>query len=167
MSPGFNWRGVNLIQIAESRSHNGDRLAQYCLSKLDDLLNGIDSFEPIQYVNHSSAGIQWLLLDSSPLRDPKGLVQGILISVHDISSLHTATAVSINRLSSSPISRLLPMCAVCKRIRDNQEDWHSLESYLKNHLQIEFTHDICTECIGQLYPQYASLVERKRGTHGL
>ncbi|GGA37254.1 PAS domain-containing protein [Paenibacillus physcomitrellae] len=160
----FNWHGVNLLQMDAFRSAYGDQLTRYCLSKLDDLLQGLDSFEPVQFNHHTSAGVQWLMLEIAPLADQTGYVQGLVISLHDISALHTET-VSSDRAEEKPnflMSRLLPMCAVCKRIRDSQDDWHSLESYLKNHLHIELTHDICTECMGHLYPQYAAILEKKQ-----
>lgn len=41
---------------------------------------------------------------------------------------------------------ILPICAWCKKIRDEQGNWHRLESYIKNHSEAEFTHGICPEC---------------------
>ncbi|ANS73531.1 hypothetical protein AWM70_02190 [Paenibacillus yonginensis] len=160
----FDWHGVNLIQMAECRSDFGDHLAKYCLSKLDELLQGADSFEPVQFHHHTITGPQWLMLEIAPLLDQTRRPQGLVISLHDISALHTETVASLASDGSvdSSISQLLPMCAVCKRIRDNQDHWHSLESYLKTHLHIEFTHDICTECMGHLYPQYAAILEKKQ-----
>ena len=42
---------------------------------------------------------------------------------------------------------LLPMCAWCKRIRDEQGKWNSLESYLSDHSEADVTHGICPDCI--------------------
>lgn len=42
---------------------------------------------------------------------------------------------------------LLPICAWCKRIRDEQGDWHILETYVHDHSEASFTHGICPECI--------------------
>ncbi len=41
---------------------------------------------------------------------------------------------------------LLPICAVCKRIRDDQGYWRQLETYLSEHLQTEFSHSYCPQC---------------------
>ncbi len=48
---------------------------------------------------------------------------------------------------------LLPICARCKKIRDDQRYWHRLEEYFLNHLSVTFTHSICPECIKELYPE--------------
>lgn len=41
---------------------------------------------------------------------------------------------------------LLPICAYCKRIRDDAEHWGSLESYIEQRSEAQFSHGICPEC---------------------
>ena len=41
---------------------------------------------------------------------------------------------------------LLPICAYCKRIRDDQEHWGSLEGYIEKRSEAQFSHGICPEC---------------------
>jgi DNA-binding response OmpR family regulator len=41
---------------------------------------------------------------------------------------------------------LLPICAYCKRIRDEQENWGSLEGYIEQRSEAQFSHGICPEC---------------------
>ncbi|MEW6488039.1 MAG: hypothetical protein AB1578_08995, partial [Thermodesulfobacteriota bacterium] len=50
------------------------------------------------------------------------------------------------------LSGLLPICASCKRIRDDKGYWNQLEAYLQAHSEAEFTHGICPECQEALYP---------------
>lgn len=40
----------------------------------------------------------------------------------------------------------MPICTWCKRIRDNENQWHVLEVYLTRELGLEFTHGVCPEC---------------------
>lgn len=51
------------------------------------------------------------------------------------------------------LSGLLPICASCKKIRDDHGYWHQVESYLSHHSEAMFSHGICPECIEQLYPE--------------
>ena len=51
------------------------------------------------------------------------------------------------------LSGLIPICASCKKIRDDKGYWNQLESYLKAHSDADFTHGICPECVKKLYPQ--------------
>lgn len=49
---------------------------------------------------------------------------------------------------------LIPICANCKKIRDDEGYWKEVESYIHEHSDAEFTHGICPDCIKKLYPQY-------------
>ena len=50
------------------------------------------------------------------------------------------------------LSGVLPICAQCKKIRDSADDWHSLEKYIIDRSDANFTHGICPECADNLYP---------------
>jgi PAS domain S-box-containing protein len=50
---------------------------------------------------------------------------------------------------------LLPICANCKRIRDDQGYWRTVEAYVREHSEAEFTHGLCPDCARQLYSDYA------------
>jgi len=50
---------------------------------------------------------------------------------------------------------LIPICAACKKIRDDTGYWNQLEGYLHTHTEAEFSHGICPECVRRLYPDLA------------
>ncbi len=50
------------------------------------------------------------------------------------------------------LSGLLPICASCKKIRDEKGYWKQIETYIQNHSEAEFTHSICQKCAKELYP---------------
>jgi len=50
---------------------------------------------------------------------------------------------------------LLPICAGCKKIRDDKGFWHAVEVYFHEHAHTDFTHSMCPECIKKLYPKAA------------
>ena len=50
------------------------------------------------------------------------------------------------------LSGLLPICASCKKIRDDKGYWNQIESYIRRHSEAEFTHSICPDCSRRLYP---------------
>ena len=52
------------------------------------------------------------------------------------------------------LKRLLPMCANCKKIRDDTGYWNQIESYLKEHADTSFTHSVCPDCMKELYPEF-------------
>ena len=45
------------------------------------------------------------------------------------------------------LKELLPICAWCKRVRDDKDYWHSIEEYLHVHTGTDFTHGICPHCV--------------------
>jgi hypothetical protein len=47
---------------------------------------------------------------------------------------------------------LLPVCAACRKIRDDQGHWDDLETYVRKHCDADFTHGICPSCAQELYP---------------
>jgi len=47
---------------------------------------------------------------------------------------------------------ILPICARCKRIRDENGQWFSVESYIKGHSEADFSHLICPECLDRHFP---------------
>jgi PAS domain S-box-containing protein len=48
---------------------------------------------------------------------------------------------------------LLPICASCKKIRDDQGYWNQLEDYIQKHSEAEFSHSVCPDCAKILYPE--------------
>ncbi len=51
------------------------------------------------------------------------------------------------------LSGLLPICCSCKKIRDDTGYWQSIEKYISEHSQAQFTHGLCQECAHKLYPE--------------
>jgi two-component system, response regulator PdtaR len=50
------------------------------------------------------------------------------------------------------LSQLLRACAGCRKIQDEQGQWHQMESYLTEHSDLTFSHGLCPECSHSLYP---------------
>jgi hypothetical protein len=49
---------------------------------------------------------------------------------------------------------ILPICAHCKKIRDDNGYWSRVESYIQRHSGAQFSHSICPECAKKYYPDY-------------
>ena len=59
------------------------------------------------------------------------------------------------------LSGLLPICASCKKIRNDEGYWQEIESYLHRHSDTRFSHGICPECAKKLYPEFADDLMKK------
>jgi hypothetical protein len=60
------------------------------------------------------------------------------------------------------LTGLLPICADCKQIRDGAGQWHSLEVYIRQRTDAEFTHGMCPTCVDRWYPEFAEPSESPR-----
>lgn len=52
------------------------------------------------------------------------------------------------------LTGFLPICASCKRIRNDKGRWEQIESYIHERSEAEFTHGICPDCMKKLYPEF-------------
>jgi len=56
---------------------------------------------------------------------------------------------------------LIPICASCKKIRDDQGYWNELEIYIAKNADIEFSHSLCPDCLRKHYPEeYERLIQK-------
>lgn len=62
------------------------------------------------------------------------------------------------------LSGLLPICAGCKKVRDDEGYWEQVETYIGAHSDIRFTHGLCPGCVETLYPEISKeiLAQTKR-----
>lgn len=99
---------------------------------------------------------------ASPLRDEKGKIIGAIESIRDITERKRAEEErekfilelreAVHKVKT--LSGLLPICAACKKIRNDKGYWEQIEVYIRDHSEAEFSHGICPECAKRLYPKY-------------
>ena len=56
------------------------------------------------------------------------------------------TELKAAREAVAQLRRLLPICAWCGRIRNNEGSWETIENYLGNKMNTQITHGLCSEC---------------------
>jgi PAS domain-containing protein len=78
------------------------------------------------------------LLRNAPRAEPGRPL--VILTLEDVSE--------IVRLRS-----LLPICAGCRKIRDGENYWRTVEEYFKRSLDIDFSHSFCEACAERLYPE--------------
>ncbi len=83
-----------------------------------------------------------------------GKMVGVVIVCRDVSERDRLIAQLEDALARvKQLSGLLPICAGCKKIRDDAGAWHPLESFIRSHSEADFSHGICPECVHRLYPE--------------
>jgi len=89
-----------------------------------------------------------------------GLKKPYSIMFRNLKQSEQSLQIEKNRLEAAlsqikTLSGLLPICANCKKIRDDRGYWNQIESYIRDHSDARFTHGICPECLKKLYPELA------------
>ena len=92
-----------------------------------------------------------ILLTVTGLTDDQGNINSIATTERDITEIKEALREKINQ--AAHFQELLPICSSCRKIRDEEGFWHHLESCLREHSNLEFTHSICEECKEKLYTE--------------
>jgi len=81
------------------------------------------------------------------------LIVPLWIIVRDVSRLEKTTVRLQDALDNiETLEGLLPICANCKNIRDDDGYWQQVEVYIRQHSKVNFSHSICPECAHKLYP---------------
>ena len=83
--------------------------------------------------------------------DTNILVRSIRYAI-ERQKLKTQLEVSLKKIKT--LSGLLPICASCKKIRDDKGYWNLLEVYISEHTNADFSHGICPDCAKKLYPKH-------------
>ena len=60
---------------------------------------------------------------------------------------------------------MLPICASCKKIRDDTGYWNQMETYISQHSGADFSHSICPPCMEKLYPEFAHHQRQEEQEH--
>lgn len=109
----------------------------------------------------SEAGVGAYLIKPSNPRDMERAVTIARARFQDLVELRRLNAelqVRNEKLQEAlatvkTLSGLLPICARCKKVRNDQGYWQHVEAYLQEHSAVEFTHGICPDCRRELYPR--------------
>jgi signal transduction histidine kinase len=107
----------------------------------------------------AAAGELWLDVRIDPVRDRWNEVAGQVIVVRDITRrklLEREREKLVSQLASAvgtvrTLEGILPLCAGCRKIREKDNSWSTLDAYVRRHTSVDFTHSFCPDCIERLY----------------
>jgi hypothetical protein len=125
-----------------------------CLKIYLDAFGRREIFEMEYRLRRHDGEYRWLFDRGVPYYELDGSFSGYIGSCIDVTerveSQEALRKAKENEIRS--LRGLLPICARCKKIRDDAGYWHQIETYIEKHSQAEFTHGICQDCISVLYP---------------
>ncbi|MHB8882274.1 MAG: PAS domain-containing protein [Thermodesulfovibrionales bacterium] len=110
---------------------------------------------------------------ASPLRDSIGITFAGIEAIRDISvrkkaekereALIGELQQALERINT--LKGLLPICAWCKKVRDDKGYWNRVEDYIEEHSNAAFTHGICPECLKKTDPEVYETLLRNPDLH--
>ncbi|MBI1912624.1 MAG: PAS domain S-box protein [Deltaproteobacteria bacterium] len=116
---------------------------------------GLDKFVNVVLTARGERTIEW---NNKFLRDESGVITATLSSGEDITERkrrEEEREALIKELTGAlanikTLKGLLPICATCKKIRDDKGYWKKLEIYIQEHSEADFSHGICPDCVKKM-----------------
>jgi PAS domain S-box-containing protein len=98
---------------------------------------------------------RWILDRGAPFHDATGEFAGYIGSCIDVTERVDAerTLSALRERELTELRELIPMCAYCKRVRDDAGFWERVETYVSRLTRRELTHGVCQECADRHFPE--------------
>jgi PAS domain S-box-containing protein len=93
-------------------------------------------------------GEKYFLTTVKPIKDGHGAVSFVICISKDITELRQA------REEIALLRGIIPICASCKNIRNDEGYWQRIEDYIASHSEAVFSHGLCPDCAAKLYPEF-------------
>ncbi|MGD0283290.1 MAG: PAS domain S-box protein, partial [Dissulfurispiraceae bacterium] len=153
--------GRNIHDVIHCSKADGPPLHLEECSMYNVIRTGVPSVSMNEVFTRKDGTIFPVSIVASPIME-NGKVVNAVIAFRDITvrkQIETEREKLIVELQEAlakvkQLSGLLPICASCKKIRDDRGYWNQIETYISEHSEALFSHAICPECGKKLYPEY-------------
>jgi len=122
------------VQISASEEHLGEQIPAPPGKELEDLSNAF---------NRMSTTLR---------KDRDSLEQKVQDRTAELTRMNKELKDALEQVKT--LSGLLPICASCKKVRDDKGYWQQIEQFISDHSDARFTHGICPQCAEKLYPEH-------------
>ena len=116
----------------------------------------LTAYETPELINQAGrAGAGAYLVKPPNHREMERTIAIALARFEDMRELRRLNAELQEALAKvKTLSGLLPICANCKRIRDDEGYWHDVAVYIRDHSEAEFSHGLCPDCAKKFFPEF-------------
>jgi len=162
--------GQSPAQLSTLKQPDGKDSQKASLEKIEEALTKGSTF--FQWVHRKKDGTTFpaeVMLSRLEV-EGKNITQALVRDVTSRKQIETERERLINELQEAMgqvkiLKGMLPICANCKKVRDDKGYWNQIESYVQQHTDASFTHGLCPDCAKQLYPElYAERKKKKEKT---
>lgn len=143
--PGIS--GAEVLARARELAPKAERIMITGYSEPDDIMAAINQGQVYRYILKpwTSGELRVAIIHAVERHQLKEENLALLLALEkknfELEELVRARTMELKNLQS-----LLPICSYCRKIRDDKNAWHELETYLHQHTDIIFTHGICPHC---------------------
>jgi GAF domain-containing protein len=117
-------------------------------------------FAPL-VIDGRAAGVMGLANKDGDFTAHDAAMAGALGELAALALRHSLTMDELREVNTSlrkalaevkTLRGILPICAGCKKIRDEAGYWHQVEEYIHAHSEADFTHGLCNDCVAEYFP---------------
>jgi PAS domain S-box-containing protein len=140
-----------------------------CMEFLQATIETGQRQEGVEYrVQHTDGTWYWHTSSAVPFTNEAGTIIGFYGIARDI-TMRKKEKEDLKDLVSKlqkaaeeikTLSGIVPICANCKKIRDDKGFWEHVEAYVSQHTEAQFSHSMCPDCMKKLYPEFCQ--DKKR-----
>lgn len=140
---------------------------------LDVMMPGMSGFDVCRELKKDSRTRDIPVIFLTALSDSEHMLEGFAVGGVDYVSKPFKSAELLARVKAHVSLRkahqeivrlqdILPICASCKKIRDDDGFWVQVEKYLSERIDMQFSHGICPDCMQKLYPDLVERLDSRR-----
>ncbi len=162
------WGGARYVgpaQFGEYKgwwAETGQRIAADEWAAARAITKGETSMDEVIDIECFDGTRKTILNSALPLQNAVGQITGAIIINQDITDRRRSELERerlVKQLQAAlaqvhTLSGLLPICAGCKKIRDETGQWRSIEAYVEDRSTVQFSHGLCPDCLSSLYPEH-------------
>lgn len=130
-----------------------------CLKIYTESFAKRETFEMNYRLRRADGAYRWIFDRGVPYTDAEGIFKGYIGSCIDVTERIEAEE-ALKKAKDEEINELrgfLPICAYCKKIRNDKNYWEQIETYISKRSAALFTHGICPDCEERLISDINSL----------
>ncbi len=152
---GFS--GSEYLGRGYSEYHSAEATSDF----MEKIAGVFETGESFRHEHLSRRDNRYFLRTLSPVKEASGKVMAVTVVSKEITDQKRAEMLlreERDKLQEAiakikQLSGMLPICASCKKIRDDKGYWTRIESYIKDHSEAEFSHSLCPDCAQKLYSE--------------
>ena len=158
-------------------AHNGIDALTFCENKLPDLIlldvimPQMDGYKFCEKLKKNARTSHIPVIFVTAKTETRDIVKGFKMGGVDYVSKPFIPEELLARVKTHVemklLRHLIPICAVCKKVRDVDGYWDSIEAYIEKYSDASFTHSMCSDCGDELYGKEAWYIEMKKKQTGL